>query len=261
LASRRAAAILLEVSMICIAFAALYAILVPSAPTLLEKVLYSHALMTALALAGMAVGGGSLSRYGVRFRGVGRRVLLCLSLAVVVLGARIATASFLSSLSASTQHPVSMSPSYVAWLFLDLVLLIALPEELFYRGYVQTRIFDALALRGWSDRRAWIASAAIAGSIFGVSHALNLVDPLLQPAMSQGAAAMIISSAIVGFFLGIVRARSGCVWCPTLFHGFLNVSYAIVMKSVSGSAAALSMVVGPLVMMVALRALRRLGRY
>jgi len=257
--SRGVASILLEVSTVYTVFVATYILLVVPAPTPIQKVLYSHASMTALALVGAAIGGGPLSRYGVALRGVGRRVALCMGFAAAILVARISVAMAVSFLSASRTSFTELSASYVTWLLIDLVLLTALPEELFYRGYVQTRIFDALTLRGWGARRAWIASAAIAGTIFGVSHVLNYVEPSLRLSLGQGAALTIAGSTIVGFLLGIIRARSGCIWCPAIFHGLLNVSYTLVERSVSGAAAVISLVVGPLLMVPALRALRRPG--
>ena len=197
-----------------------------------------------------------MSKYGLRMRSVGRSVLLCLALSLAILIARLCIATIMSPSIATALSATLLSFRRATWIFANFLLLIALPEELFYRGWLQTRLADIFRASGYRDRYAWIVAATASGAVFGASHLLNYVSPSLRLLINLTALANAVGATIVGFLLGIVRARSNCIWCPTLFHGFLDASYALLERVSSSITLALSMVVGPLIMVLALKALR-----
>lgn len=89
------------------------------------------------------------------------------------------------------------NPLVLALLFVSVVLVAPLAEELFYRGM----LFGLLRRRGF-----WVA--AIASSIlFGAAHlSLTLFLPL----------------ALTGFGLAIIYERTRTLWAPTIAHAVFN---------------------------------------
>lgn len=96
-------------------------------------------------------------------------------------------------------YELSMPPSLLAE-FLDQLYLVGLPEEVFYRGYLQTRLAD------WLGSRAGYLLSAL---IFGLAHVVGRVQQhgidYLGPAMVVGAGAL--AGALV-FGYALLRTRS-----------------------------------------------------
>ena len=99
------------------------------------------------------------------------------------------------------------------------LLVIALPEEAFYRGYLMTALDDAWGTRwkiagahlGWG----WVASSAL----FALGHLLTEPNPerlaVFFPAL----------------LFGWLRARTGGVGAPALFHAACNLFSATLARS------------------------------
>jgi membrane protease YdiL (CAAX protease family) len=102
-------------------------------------------------------------------------------------------------------------PSSISDEIFGQMLVIALPEEAFYRGYLMTSLDDmwgtpwtvAKAKLGWG----WIVSSAL----FAVGHLLTEPNP---------ARLAVFFPALV---FGWLRARTGGVGAPALFHMLCNV--------------------------------------
>jgi uncharacterized protein len=109
-------------------------------------------------------------------------------------------------------HPPSnfhwAAPSFDA--LLGHLFAVALPEELFFRGYCQTALDDAF------ERRIWVFGArlgpgvALASVVFAIGHIL--ADPL------PGRLSVFFPSLVFGW----LRARTGGVGAPILFHTSCN---------------------------------------
>lgn len=113
----------------------------------------------------------------------------------------------------------------VLWL-LTQVAFIALPEEFFYRGYLQTRIRHALGARrreaddsepSGGPTRSWLGISeenVLASAMFGLAH-------LLIPVGGR-----IIASRISVFFpalvFGWLRDRTGSITAPVVYHAGCN---------------------------------------
>jgi len=103
------------------------------------------------------------------------------------------------------------------------LVLAALPEEMFFRGYVQPAL--AARLGGPADgpvgvRALWTRPVAlsIAGSalLFAVTHAV------LEPRwLSVGALARLLTF-FPGLVFGALRVVTGSIWAPALFHALCN---------------------------------------
>jgi membrane protease YdiL (CAAX protease family) len=110
--------------------------------------------------------------------------------------------------------PARSEVRWAPWILYQLVY-VAAPEELFFRGYVQgslrlcvkslaperSKLWEPLALTG--------AAALFAGAHVAVFH--------------SAVQAWVFFPALV---FGWLRARTGGVWAPMLFHGCANVAYA-----------------------------------
>lgn len=98
------------------------------------------------------------------------------------------------------------------------LLIIALPEEAFYRGYLQTRLGDAFPAR-WRLLGADVGPAIILTSaIFALGHLATIHDP---------ARLAVFFPALV---FGWLRARTGGVGASIAFHALCNVFSEILGK-------------------------------
>lgn len=91
------------------------------------------------------------------------------------------------------------------------VFVIALPEEAFYRGYVQTRLDDA-----WSPSRKLGGAAVgfsipVASAIFAVGHIATVHHPAR------------LAVFFPALLFGWLRARTGGIGASVLFHALCNV--------------------------------------
>jgi membrane protease YdiL (CAAX protease family) len=91
------------------------------------------------------------------------------------------------------------------------LVIIALPEEAFYRGYLQTRIDDAFATR-WRILGASVGPGLlIASAVFALGHVATIRDP---------ARLAVFFPALV---FGWLRARTGGVGASVAFHALCNI--------------------------------------
>ena len=109
-----------------------------------------------------------------------------------------------------------------AWLFIEQTLFIALPEEFFYRGWMQTvftRRWPAGTKIFGADfgRAIWITSA-----LFTIGHLAAIPHPFRL--------AVFFPSLLFGW----LRAKRGSLVSPILFHGTSNVLMAFLSASYGG---------------------------
>ena len=84
------------------------------------------------------------------------------------------------------------------------LLLVALPEEAFYRGYLQTRLDDALG-------KKMIPAVLVTSIIFALGHYVTIPAPTRL--------AVFFPSLAFGF----LRARTRGIGAPLAFHAFCNI--------------------------------------
>jgi uncharacterized protein len=91
------------------------------------------------------------------------------------------------------------------------LMIIALPEEAFYRGYLQTRFDDAFSVR-WRILGATVGPGIlIATVVFALGHVATIRDP---------ARLAVFFPALV---FGWLRARTGGVGASVVFHALCNI--------------------------------------
>jgi membrane protease YdiL (CAAX protease family) len=108
-------------------------------------------------------------------------------------------------------------PAYV----LDQFLVVALPEELFYRGYMQSRLRDA-----WPGGRR-IAGMQL-GKAFWWTQILFALGHLAEPHPWRLA---VFFPAIV---FGLMREKSGTIVPSTIFHALSNLTVMVLEASFFG---------------------------
>ena len=96
------------------------------------------------------------------------------------------------------------------------VLVIALPEEVFFRGYLQTRLARLL-----SDRRRVLGTPVPVAAILLTSLLFAIGHVLIQP---HPARMLVFFPSLI---FGWMRERTGSVFASTLFHGLANVTVLV----------------------------------
>jgi membrane protease YdiL (CAAX protease family) len=120
----------------------------------------------------------------------------------------------------SPQEPFRAAPlGTVADEALGQLLVIALPEEAFYRGYLQTSLDDV-----WPPRfrllGAWLGPGVIVTSvIFALGHVATEVHP--------NRLAVFFPSLLFGY----LRQRRGGIGCAAAFHAFCNLFASYLARS------------------------------
>ena len=99
------------------------------------------------------------------------------------------------------------------------LLVIALPEEMFYRGYLQTTFDDARRPR-WNVAGARLGSGVVMASlIFAIGH---LATVPAQPAR--------LAVFFPALLFGWLRAKTGGVGAAVLFHALCNLCAALLAR-------------------------------
>jgi membrane protease YdiL (CAAX protease family) len=170
---------------------------------------------------------GNIERYGFTTRPLGlglaiAAVAVALVLPLFVAGfvvvVRVACAHAPALVPGScfrALHPLWRLPGDFALQGAAQLVVVALPEELFFRGYVQGRLEEALpptrtlfgAPIGW----AWILAAAL----FGLGHFLVTFEPQM------------LTRFFPGLVFGWMFARTRSILPGTLFHAACNLIMAV----------------------------------
>jgi membrane protease YdiL (CAAX protease family) len=112
--------------------------------------------------------------------------------------------------------------SVLAKHFVFHIFVVGFPEELFYRGYMQTRLSLALPKR-WSILGTRFGPGLILTSIlFAVAHYLYL---------PTGPGRFLFF--FPGLLYGYLRNRTDNIYTPTLFHALTNINYCILVQKLS----------------------------
>ncbi|MGE0707112.1 MAG: CPBP family glutamic-type intramembrane protease [Planctomycetota bacterium] len=99
--------------------------------------------------------------------------------------------------------------------FLGILLTVALPEELFFRGVLDARLQASLPGRPW-------ASLLASSSLFGLMHWNNAGS--LRERL-----AYVFLATIAGGFYGLAYRRSGGLWAAVLAHTLVDVLWKLLL--------------------------------
>ncbi len=103
----------------------------------------------------------------------------------------------------------------------DQFLVVALPEEFFYRGYMQTRLKDA-----WPGGRRLFGITV--GKAFWVTQILFAVGHLAEPYPWR------LGVFFPSLVFGWMRERTGTIVAPTIFHALCNLTVLVLEASFFG---------------------------
>lgn len=165
--------------------------------------------------------GFELEDYGLRFRPLGKGVGLWLLATLLILPVfGVVYDQFVNKLCPQLLAKMVVCPTPMAktlrlppklpLLIVSQVLVVALPEEFFFRGYIQQRLGEVMS--GW---HAWLLSAAL----FALGHYLVTFHP----------ASLLVF--FPGLLFGILRHLSGSVLAGSLFHATCNVVMEVLHRS------------------------------
>jgi membrane protease YdiL (CAAX protease family) len=154
--------------------------------------------------------------YGFTLRGAGSpRFHLAVSAAVLGTYAVLHYAFARSVLGRSFQP--TLAPDFFRLLFLQL-LVIGLSEEVFFRGYLQTRLDQTFGRPFRFLGASWGAGLPLAALLFGLCH---VIDGDLTR----------LRVVFFGLFAGWLRARCETIAVPAAYHGLSNVLYDFMLRS------------------------------
>jgi membrane protease YdiL (CAAX protease family) len=114
--------------------------------------------------------------------------------------------------------PDTLHPLVTLDAILGQVALIALPEEVFYRGYLQTRLDDAWPGRAHILGASVGPSIVVTSAVFAIGHLMTIHD--------AGRLAVFFPSLVFGW----LRARTGGVGSSILFHATCNLFSAMLLQ-------------------------------
>jgi hypothetical protein len=103
-------------------------------------------------------------------------------------------------------------------LLLEQLLLVGLPEEFFFRGYLQTQLNRALGRPYQLLGARWGMGLPIAALLFGLCH---LIDGDVTR----------LRVVLFGLFAGWLRERTDTILVPAAYHGLSNVLYETMQRS------------------------------
>ncbi len=127
------------------------------------------------------------------------------------------TASLIPYHSSSFALSLRFPPNFWKYI-LDQFLVVALPEELFYRGFIQTRLREV-----WPQGR--VLWGARLGKAFWVTQILFALGHLTEPYFWR--LAVFFPSLIFGW----MREKSGTILPSTIFHALSNLTILVLEMS------------------------------
>ncbi len=109
------------------------------------------------------------------------------------------------------------------WFF----IFVGFAEELFFRGYIQSRLNEVFDRRFKSFlwvRFEWMEGTLITGVFFfGLPHILTAINPFTgRVALTPLIFVITISACFIGVVLGVIREKSGDILLPTVIHGAID---------------------------------------
>jgi membrane protease YdiL (CAAX protease family) len=163
-----------------------------------------------------------LADYGVRFTGIGKDLVVFAVFTVVTLvpfyvGNHIFETQFLGR-QLSVAMPVAFGGRIVAE-----VLAVALPEEFFYRGYLQRRLEESTGTP-WRVLGVQVGWGTLAASLLFV-----LAHTLVAPAWWH------VGILVPAVTFAWLRNKTGSILAPTLYHAVCNLTMAVAQTSYGSS--------------------------
>jgi len=182
---------------------------------------HSKALMIVLGLMGILAHGRPWE-YGLRPKSLRFSLRWSAYVAAPFAVAFLAPLLVASATGRPLPRPVELARSLL-WYF----VFVGFAEELFFRGYVQSRLNEAFTRRYW--KFLWVEFEWTQGTMitailfFGLPHLLTGINPFTGSYSIGPLAVFITAMAIfMGLVFGVIREKTGCVIVPTVLHGSID---------------------------------------
>ncbi|MCD6348702.1 MAG: CPBP family intramembrane metalloprotease [Candidatus Korarchaeota archaeon] len=202
--------------------------------------------MILLALLGIAIH-RSPERYGLSLRNPRMDLKWSLYVLLIVfgLGGIIAYLCVLLGLGA----PGRMSPTALVGDALWYLVMVGFAEELFFRGYVQTRLNEVFTRRYNSllgFKCVWHQGTLVTAVLyFGLPHILTDINPFMGDFGVSAQTLLIAASAcFLGLIFGVMREKTGNILLPTIIHFSVVYSTLSLFPAIAGGFAA---VIAPMI--------------
>ncbi|RLG88852.1 MAG: hypothetical protein DRO18_00555 [Thermoprotei archaeon] len=182
----------------------------------------SKAVMIVLGLVGIFIH-RDLRRYGLIPKDI--RFSLKWSLYVALLFVTTSLAFIVVAFITGTARPVDLGTLAIdaLWFF----IFVGFAEELFFRGYIQSRLNEVFTAKYGSIlgvKYRWTQGTLITGVFFfGIPHILTGVNPFIgYVRVTPMTIAITGLACFIGVIFGVLRERTGSIILPTILHGFLD---------------------------------------
>ncbi len=195
--------------------------------------------MIALALLGIAIH-RSPRRYGFHLRNPWKDLKWSLYILMIMLGFGGIIAYLCTLVGLGSLRRASLEE--LLWDAIWYLVMVGFAEELFFRGYVQSRLNEVFtreyrSLIGF--RYEWHQGTLITAIFyFGLPHVLTDINPFTGD-FSVGAGTILIaaSACFLGLIFGVMREKTGNILLPTVTHFSIVFSTFSLLPSVAGGPA------------------------
>ena len=177
----------------------------------------SPGILVAAALIPTAIKRTNFAEIGFNIGRIGPTLLVVCRTCVVVFSALFAGLWLLKSfgLGLPLQPVVPKEQGWVSWLFYQF-MYVAVAEEVFFRGYVQSNILRLTNPGKGSQYRLWKwPSIVLSAACFAVAHIII-----------QGRITLALTF-LPGLICGWLFIRTRSLFAPILFHGLANTCYLV----------------------------------
>jgi len=174
-------------------------------------------ILVAAALIPTAIKRGKFAEMGFSIRQIGPTLLVLCRICIIVFSALFVGLWLLKSCGLTLPlRPVPpQGQGWVSWLLYQF-MYVAVAEEVFFRGYVQTNILRLTNASKSGQCRLWNwISIALSAACFSVAHIIVQGNVLL------------VLTFLPGLILGWLFIRTRSLLAPILFHGLANVCYCL----------------------------------
>ena len=181
---------------------------------------FSKTVMIILGLIGIFIH-KDVKRYGLVPRNL--RFSLKWSLYISLLFILLSLISIVIAFVIGSITPVDLRviATDILWFF----VFVGLAEELFFRGYVQSRLNEVFTARYRSIlgvKYQWSQGTLITGFFFGIPHIFAGINPFMGYMRVTPVTIIVTGFAcFMGVIFGVLREKSEDIIIPSVLHGFL----------------------------------------
>ena len=179
--------------------------------------LVSLGILVIAALVPTAIRRAEFPKIGLHIRQIGPTILVVCRTCVVVFPALYAGLWLLKSfgLGLPLQPVQPKEQGWISWLFYQF-MYVAVAEEVFFRGYVQSNILRLTNTGKDGQRRLWKwLSIVLSAACFAVAHIIVLGQIIS------------VLTFLPGLICGWLFIRTRSLLAPILFHGLANTCYLV----------------------------------